>query len=32
LRLAAEYQALADEHERSIQKQQQIRPRAPDKK
>jgi hypothetical protein len=32
LRLAAEYQALADEHERSIQKQQQIQPKAPDKK
>jgi hypothetical protein len=32
LRLAAEYQAMADEHERSIQKQQQIQPKAPDKK
>src|SRR5262245_28308939 len=32
LRLAAECQAMADEHERSIQKQQQIQPKAPDKK
>src|SRR5262245_41853112 len=31
LRLAAEYQALADQHERSIQKQQQIQPKAPEK-
>ena len=32
LSLAAEYRTLADEHERSIQQQQQIQPKAPDKK
>jgi hypothetical protein len=32
LSLAAEYRMLADKHERSIQQQQQIQPKAPDKK